>query len=46
MMRTAEQIRLSRAFLNDRQKVVEWTGQEDDRPDLPRPVYDYSLVPW
>lgn len=46
MMRTSEQIRLSRAFLNDRQKVVEWTGQEDDRPDLPRPSYDYSLVPW
>jgi len=46
MFRTAEQIKLSRAFLNDRQKVVDQTGQEDDRPELPRPSFDYSAVPW
>jgi hypothetical protein len=46
MFRTEEQIRLSRAFLNDRAIVVEKTGQEDDQPTLPRPDYDYSVVPW
>lgn len=46
LFRTDEQIRLSRAFLNDRQMVVEATGQEDDRPGLPRPQFDYAPVPW
>jgi hypothetical protein len=45
MMRTEEQIRLSRAFLNDRNRVVEQTGQEDNLPSLPPPVYEYNLVP-
>lgn len=44
MMRTKEQIRLSRAFLNDRAMVVEQTGQEDDQPELPRPSFDYGFV--
>jgi hypothetical protein len=43
--RTEEQVRASRAFLNDRVLVVGWTGQEDDRPDLPRPEFDYETVP-
>ncbi len=45
LMRTAEQIKASRAFLNDRYKVVDLSGQEDDLPTLPRPKWDYSLVP-
>ena len=35
-----------RAFCNDRVKVVEQTGQEDDLPTLPRPVFDYQTVPY
>jgi hypothetical protein len=35
-----------RAFCNDRVKVVERTGQEDDVPGLPRPVWDYVTVPY
>lgn len=45
MMRTPEQIRLSRAFLNDRAKIVAETGQEDDQPMLPRPKFDYDTIP-
>lgn len=45
MMRTPEQIRLSRAFLNDRAKLVEQTGQEDHMPGLPPPVFDYETIP-
>lgn len=46
LMRTKEQILASRAFLNDRQTVVmPLTGQEDDRPDLPRPVFDFDARP-
>lgn len=46
LFRTKEQIRASRAFLNDRQDVVmPLTGQEDDRPQLPRPVFDYVRRP-
>ena len=33
-----------RAFCNDREMVVKLTGQEDDRPDLPRPVWDYARM--
>jgi hypothetical protein len=42
LMRTDEQIRLSRGFVNDRIAIVEQTGQEDDMPHLPRPVFDFS----
>jgi hypothetical protein len=45
MMRTEEQIRISRAFLNDRDKVVQLTGQEDNQPGLFQPEYDYAWVP-
>lgn len=31
-----------RAFCNDREMVVKLTGQEDDMPGLPRPVFDYE----
>lgn len=35
----------NRAYLNDREDVVlRLTGQEDDRPDLPRPVFDYTRL--
>jgi hypothetical protein len=33
-----------RAFCNDREMVVKLTGQEDDRPDLPRLVWDYARM--
>jgi len=33
-----------RAFCNDREMVVQLTGQEDDRPELPRPVWDYDRM--
>ena len=43
LMRTDEQIRLSRGFLNDRESVVKpRTGQEDDMPGLPPPEFDYE----
>ena len=45
LMRTEEQILASRAFLNDRAMVVRSTGQEDDQPELPRPVWDYITRP-
>lgn len=46
MYRTRQQIRDSRAFLNDRQRIVELTGQEDYRPGLPDPVWDYRPPQW
>lgn len=46
LFRSEEQMRASRAFLNDRMKVVEMTGQEDDREDLPRPEFDYETIPY
>ncbi len=44
LYRTPAQIRASRGFINDREMVVRLTGQEDDRPDLPRPVFDYERL--
>lgn len=41
LTRDDQHILPNRAFCNDRVMVVEQTGQEDDRPDLPRPVWDY-----
>jgi hypothetical protein len=43
--RTPEQVLASRAFLNDRERVVDMTGQEDDLPGLPEPVWDYERMP-
>lgn len=40
--RNHKQMMASRAYLNDREWVVQETGQEDDRPDLPRPQWDYE----
>lgn len=34
----------NRAFCNDRVKVVELTGQEDDVPGLPDPEYNYERL--
>ena len=45
LYRTAEQVRISRGFLNDREMVMARTGQEDDVPGLPEPVYDYERMP-
>ncbi len=42
---TDEQINASRAFLNDRYRVIDQTGQEDDIPGLPPFEYDYRMVP-
>lgn len=44
--RTEEQIRASRAFLNDREKVMALTGQEDDIPGLFEPSFDYEKLPY
>lgn len=46
MFRTEEQLRAGRAFCNDRIMVVERTGQEDDVPGLPEPVFDYDTMPY
>lgn len=42
--RNHKQMMASRAFLNDREWVVKETGQEDDMPGLPRPVWDYDSL--
>ena len=44
--RDAAHILAGRAFCNDRIRVVERTGQEDDVPGLPPPVFDYATVPY
>jgi hypothetical protein len=45
LLRSEKQVLASRAFCNDREMVVARTGQEDDLPTLPRPVFDYVTVP-
>ena len=45
LLRSEQQVLDSRAFCNDRARVVAWTGQEDDVPGLPRPEYDYVTEP-
>lgn len=44
LFRTEEQVLASRAFCNDRELVVGWTGQEDDLPRLPRPTWDFETL--
>jgi hypothetical protein len=44
--RTEKQILDGRAFCNDRIMVVARTGQEDDVPGLPAPVWDYETIPY
>jgi hypothetical protein len=46
LLRDERQVLNSRAFCNDRVKVVALTGQEDDRPGLPPPVFDFVTVPY
>lgn len=46
LFRTRKQVLDSRAFLNDRQMVVQQTGQEDDVPGLPVPTWDFVTVPY
>lgn len=46
LSRTEEQVLANRAFCNDREMVLKMTGQEDDMPSLPRPVFDYATVPY
>lgn len=45
LSRTEEQVLASRAFINDRLLVVALTDQEDDLPELPRPVFDFTTMP-
>ena len=44
--RSEDQVMASRAFLNDRVKVMELTNQEDDIPGLPEPEWDYETIPY
>lgn len=46
LFRTKERVLAGRAFCNDRTMVVEKTGQEDDVPGLPEPVFDYTTLPF
>lgn len=45
LFRTTAQVRASRAFLNDREMILETTGQEDWVPGLPEPTWDYQRRP-
>lgn len=44
--RDERHILANRAFCNDREIVVRLTGQEDDVPGLPAPVWDFTTVPY
>ena len=44
LVRDSAHVLANRAFCNDREMVVRVTGQEDDRPELPRPVYEYDRL--
>jgi len=46
LLRDELRIIRGRAFCNDREIVVKRTGQEDDVPGLPEPVWDYVTVPY
>jgi hypothetical protein len=46
LLRDEHHVLANRAFCNDRKLVVEMTGQEDDQPGLPAPVYDYETLPY
>ncbi len=46
LLRDERHILAGRAFCNDRVKVVELTGQEDDVPGLPPPEFDFAAVPY
>jgi hypothetical protein len=44
--RDEKHILAGRAFCNDRELVLAATGQEDDVPGLPAPVFDYETIPY
>jgi hypothetical protein len=46
LLRDERRMLAGRAFCNDRVKVVELTGQEDDVPGLPPPIWDFVTVPY
>jgi hypothetical protein len=46
LLRDERHLLAGRAFCNDRVMVVKQTGQEDDMPGLPPPVWDYETVPY
>lgn len=46
LLRDELRLRRGRAFCNDRIRVVDLTGQEDDVPGLPSPEWDYETVPY
>jgi len=46
LLRDEKHILAGRAFCNDRVMVLAKTGQEDDVPGLPDPVFDYTTVPY
>jgi hypothetical protein len=46
LKRSPKQVLASRAFLNDRVKVMELTNQEDDVDGLPEPEWDYETIPY
>jgi len=46
LFRDQERVLASRAFCNDRTMIVEQTGQEDDLPGLPEPIFDYRTLPF
>jgi hypothetical protein len=46
LLRDEKHILAGRAFCNDRVMIVQRTGQEDDVPGLPPPVFDYETVPY
>ena len=46
LFRDRERVLAGRAFCNDRYVVTGLTGQEDDVPGLPEPVFDYDTVPF
>lgn len=46
LLRDRKRILAGRAFCNDRVMVVAQTGQEDDVPGLPPPVFDYETIPY
>lgn len=45
LFRDKRRVEAGRAFCADRVMVVEKTGQEDDVPGLPPPVFDYVRIP-
>lgn len=44
--RDEKHILAGRAFCNDRELVLAATGQEDDVPGLPPPVFDFETIPY